>query len=322
VANVWDDLMKMLVGANPQHFVSLLLANALFESSLDKELKTRTVQADLLYNVLWNNQKVVLHVEFQRRRDANMGRRLWEYNVLTTCLVQRPVCSFALYIRKGGTIVEPPYEEVLPDGEVVHRFYYRNIKLWEVPGEIFKNPGLEGMLPLLPLTKDGKRYERVEEMITGLRAAGKEDLLPLAYSFSALVFEKDADKEWLKRRFAMLQDVLEESWAYQEMVEKGMLEGLEKGLEKGLAEGLAEGLEKGLAEGLEKGLAEGLEQGELETLQRTAIRLVQKRFPQLLSLAEQHVKPIKNSEALEAMIDVLVDAQTDEEVKQALTKDE
>jgi hypothetical protein len=76
MAKLWDDLMKMLVGANPQHFVSLLLSGAQFESELVTELKSRTIEADLLYIVIWNGQKVVLHVEFQRRRDGNMGKRL------------------------------------------------------------------------------------------------------------------------------------------------------------------------------------------------------------------------------------------------------
>lgn len=42
VAKIWDGLMKMLVGANPQHLVSLLLPGAHFEKELVTEMRNRT----------------------------------------------------------------------------------------------------------------------------------------------------------------------------------------------------------------------------------------------------------------------------------------
>ena len=78
MANEWDDSMKMLVKANPQALVSLLLPGAKFLGEQDKELKARTIEADLLYNVRWRGRKIILHVEFQLRADKNMARRVWE----------------------------------------------------------------------------------------------------------------------------------------------------------------------------------------------------------------------------------------------------
>jgi hypothetical protein len=75
LAKPWDDSMKMLVRANPQALVSLLLPGAKFQGEQDKELKARTVEADLLYNVVYKHQKIILHVEFQRRGDKQMARR-------------------------------------------------------------------------------------------------------------------------------------------------------------------------------------------------------------------------------------------------------
>ncbi len=200
MAKIWDDLMKMLAKANPQSLVSLLLAGARFEAEKDTELKVRTVNADIIYNVVWKGKKIVLHVEFQRRRDKMMARRTWEYNVLTGCLLRRPVYSVVLYLVPDGDIVESPYEQKLPDGEVVHVFYFKNIKLWEIPVEVLTQSGLEGMLPLLPLAKDGARREVVEDMITGLKKSGKEDLLPLGYAFSALVYAQSVLHALLKKQ--------------------------------------------------------------------------------------------------------------------------
>ncbi len=298
MAKLWDDLMKMLVGANPQHFVSLLLSGAQFESELVTELKNRTIEADLLYVVTWNGQKVVLHVEFQRRRDANMGKRLWEYNVLTTYLSGFPVCSFALYLKKDGSIVKPPYQQVLPDGEVVHLFYFRNVKVWELSTETLKQPGMEGMLPLLPLTRDGARQQAIEEMIASLGAAGKQDLLPLGYAFAALVLVSEDERTWLRKRFNMLKDILEESWAYQEMVQKG--------------------LEQGLSQGLEEGLKEGLEEGRLEALRQGIVDVVQERFPEIAALTKEQVEAIKDFALLRRLNVKMSTAQTIQEAEQAL----
>lgn len=221
MAKIWDILMKMLVGANRQHFVSLILPGAKYEYELNTELQSRTLEADLLYGITWNGQKTILHVEFQRRRDSNMGRRLWKYNAQTTIITDLPVCSFVIYLKRDGEVTLSPYELKLPDKEVVHCFYYRTIKMWELPAETLKQAGVEGLLPLLPLTQNGTRREVVEDMIVSLKATGKSDLLPLGYAFAALVLKKLEDRDWLRKRFAMLQDILEDSWAYQEMMAQG-----------------------------------------------------------------------------------------------------
>src|SRR6266849_4580471 len=172
--------MKMLVRANPQALVSLLLPGAKFQGEQDKELKARTVEADLLYNVIWRGRKIILHVEFQVEADKNMARRVWEYNVLTDYLTGLPVYSVVIYLVKRGTIVESRYQDEIADQ--LRLLTFRSIELWEVPTEMLKQKGLEGLLPLLPLTQGGKSRKVVEETIAQLQATGHRDLLPLSYA--------------------------------------------------------------------------------------------------------------------------------------------
>ncbi len=268
MANSWDDLMKMLVRSHPQDFVSFISQGALFQGDITSELKVRSIEADFLCKAICNDEEIVVHVEFQRHRDYTMRRRMWEYNCVTDYLTGLPVCSYVLYLRADEYIVEPPYKRVLSDGEVIHVFNYKNIFMWEVPPEVLKQPGLEGMLPLLPLTKgaDEARNAVVGDMIGGLRAAGKEDMLALGYAFAGLVYEKEDDRQWLKRRFAMFHDMLEESWSYREMVEKG--------------------------------IDIGIERGELKALRPVLIHFVETRFPELASLAQQQAERINRPEAL------------------------
>ncbi len=288
MAKVWDKLMKMLARANPQDVVSLVLQGTQYVSDVTNEQIIRAVEADFLCNAVRNKQEIVVHVEFQRYHDANMSRRMWEYNIATTYLTQLPVCSFALYIWKDTSIVEPPFILRLVDGNIIHIFYYENIFLWEIPPERLQQKGLEGLLPLLPLTQGAKeaRDKIVNDMIEGLRAAGKEDILALGYAFAGRVYKTKDDQKWLKRRFAMFEDFLEESWSYQEMVQKG--------------------------------IDKGIEIGELKALRPTLVRVVKVRFPELAALAQQQAERFTMPELLNDVIDKLLTAQTAERAQQIL----
>ena len=213
-----------------------------------------------------------------------MGKRMWEYNCITSFLTHLPVCSSVIYLWKESNIVEPPYKVTLVDGKVIHIFYYDNIFLWEMPPEILKQKGLEGLLPLLPLTKgaDKKRDVVINDMINGLRAVGKDDLLALGYTIAARVYDTEDDQQWIKRRFAMFHGPLEESWAYREIVQKG------------------------------------IEQGELKALRPVLVRIMERRFAELTPLAQQQVERITSPALLSNLIDRLFTVQTSEQARQML----
>ncbi len=56
-----------------------------------------------------------------------------------------------------------------------------------------------GLLPLLPLTKDGASREVVEEMFTELQDAGNLDLLQLGQMIASLAFgeARPKDQQWV-----------------------------------------------------------------------------------------------------------------------------
>jgi predicted transposase YdaD len=318
VPNEWDHLTKLLMQANPQDLVSWVLTDAIYEGELNVELQKYPIRADLLYTVKWKGEEVALHVEFQHDSDNKMDRRAWEYNCLTSIHTGLPVYSVVIYLVKAGSIADPPYEIKLPTGFTVHRFLFQNIKLWEIPAEVLKRQKLPGLLPLLPLTEEGERREVVEDMIECLQQAGRADLLPLAYAFSALTFKEENERQWLKERFDTMEDILAESWAYQEMVQKGMAKGLERGLKQGLEQGKQQGLEQGKQQGLEQGKQQGLEQGKLQSLEEIVVRFVEIHFPDLVPLAKQQVRLATTSQQLQEMVDKLFVAHTDREAKAVL----
>ena len=82
----------------------------------------------------------------------------------------------------------------------------------------------------------------------------------------------------------MLKDILEESWAYQEMMEEAQKKAVEK------------------------------------ELRETLLHIVQRKYPQLEPLATQYVNQVKEPEQLSSLIDRLFDAQNSEEVAQLFTQ--
>jgi predicted transposase YdaD len=146
----------------------------------------------------------------------------------------------------------------------------------------------------LPLTDGGTQQEVMQEAVSTLVDAREIELLALAYTFGGLVSGNEAYDEWFKRSFAMLEDILEESWTYKEIIKKGM--------------------EKGLEEGQEKGCEEERQQWILEQRQ-TLLSFVQVRFPELVSLAKQHTTLINDPEVLHNLIVKLFSVQTADEAK-------
>jgi hypothetical protein len=235
---------------------------------------------------LWHGVEIILHIEFQRKDAKNMARRVWEYNVMTRCIEPYPVYSVVIYLSQQGEIVEPPYIQEDVPGETVHIFFFQNLKLWEVSPKDLKQENLAGLLPWLPLLKDGNNRETVEDMIAELKARNRADLLPLGWVFAGLVLEKSEDQEWLRERFNAMRDILEESPVYHWIEESG--------------------------------IKKGKQEGQQQVLQQMLVRRVKKRFPVLAPLAEERAAQLEDLEVLNNTVDAINDAETIEEARRIL----
>ncbi|MBV9689625.1 MAG: hypothetical protein JO202_07925 [Ktedonobacteraceae bacterium] len=78
---LWDSNFKQLVNANPQAFADWLLPGARVVRELSEHL-TRTLDVDSLYETIFDDEQVGMHIEFQRYRDKDMARRVAEYSKL------------------------------------------------------------------------------------------------------------------------------------------------------------------------------------------------------------------------------------------------
>lgn len=85
------------------------------------------------------------------------------------------------------------------------------------------------------------------------------------------------------------EDIFEDSWAYQEMI----------------------------ARGLQKGFEKGLHVGELQALRGVIADVVQERFPPLFTLVSSHIQKVEDTTLLRRLNVKLSAAQTVQEAEQA-----
>jgi len=292
----YDDSMKKLVDANPQDFVSMVLGVGEFLLALPTELKLVHIYADALLKVIVNEMLMLLHLEFQSDHDERKQQRLHEYNTFASRQYDDlPVCSCVIHLRKRSDIPASPFIRILPTGEEFIRFHYKSIELWNWNADELLRSGWVGLFPLVPLTQGGKEHKVVQKIIGGLLDAGKTDLLVLVNAFASLAFEdeSEADQEWLERTFAMLNDTLRNTRAYQKI--------------------LNEGREKGREEGLEKGREEALHQQ-----RQTLLDIILERFPSLVRSMKKHIEAIEDPTLLSRLIVKMSTVKTAKEAKQLL----
>jgi predicted transposase YdaD len=291
MAGPWDSVMKRMIGANPEDFVRWLASEATFVAALDIELKSQHIYADALLKVIKEEKPGLLHVEIQTYYDPEIQVRLMEYNFLASRQYDHlPVYSYVICLREEANVPDSPLIRRFLSEEEIHRFYYRVIRLWLIPAEVILQPRQIGLLPLVTLTWGGKQPEVVNEMVDRLAAAGEWDLLAMSNILGGLTFKKGPEREWFRKKFSMFQDILRESWVYQEIGQEFREEGLEK----------------------------GREEGRLQEQQEMLRDFLHLRFPETLALANQQTSNIKDPEALRTILTKLFAAQTIEEAKQIL----
>lgn len=286
----WDSFAKLLIGTRPWQFVCWLMAGAELVEVLSVELNAQAFLADALLKIRIHGQLALLHIEFQCYEDPTMGSRMLKYNVLAEHQYGLPVSSFVVYLRKRK-MPKTPFVRKFVDGHITYHFHFRIVKLWDIPAQTILNLGWEGLLPLLPLTKGGKKPEIVQVMIDQLVASHDKDLLALTEMYGGLAFTSEAEKVRFKRRFIMFQDIMKDSWVYQEIVQESE--------ERGKAQGEAKGVQS----------------------QRQAILdIVDKRFPHLHALALQQVSQLNNLDTLRILIVEISIRDSEQDVRTLLTE--
>lgn len=312
LAQSWDDSLRKLVHANPQAFVHLVDPEAQYLTAYREKLKPLTREVDgLLLTKCTNGQQQLIHIEIQSTNDPEMGDRMLVYHVLVRIQYHLPVRSCVIYLRQDGVVPQPPHRWHDGNGRVANDFHYTVIEIAKMTAAELRAFGEVGLLPLLPLTKDGANREVAEEMYTELQVVGNLDLLQIGQMIASLAFgeARPQDQEWAVRRYREMYDRLQDTPVYKEMVRLAT--------EKARAEVLKE-TEEALKKA-EETLKEA-EEAYKRDLREMLLTLVQARFPKLTDLTMHLARTIDQSSTLQTLILKIGTASSLKEARQQLFK--
>jgi hypothetical protein len=249
----------------------------------------------LLLTQRGDSKQQLIHIELQSTNDPMMGDRMVLYHVLARTQYNLPVLSCVIYLRQDGLVPQPPHRWEAADGSVTNEFHYRVIEVANMTSEELRAFGEIGLLPLLPLTKDGATREKVEEMFTDLQVAGNLNLLQIGQLIASLAFSntRPADQEWALRRYREMYDRLQETPVYKEMTRLAT--------EKARAEALKEA-----------------EEARKKDLREMLLTIVQARFPKLSRSAKRLASTIDHISTLQNLVLKISTASNLEKARQHL----
>ncbi|HEY0754536.1 MAG TPA: hypothetical protein VGD98_11275 [Ktedonobacteraceae bacterium] len=298
-----------------QDFIAYFAPGAEYVGMRDCQLLTpvngpgaaREIRADCVPEARQANRHFLIDVEWQASGDKEMAERLLSYSIGLTRLHKLSVLSIVLYIRPVGKIPLAPLVLSVPvrpteDWQAI-QFDFISLEICKTSIEEFRSLDLDAFFVLMLLCQDGGTPAVLEEVLERLlkNKENNRDSIAVAFFFAGQIFESEADRRFLGRKYAMLDETLKDNWMYQKMI----------------SEGIAQGLEQGREQGLEQGLEQGREQGQLKEARTIIEELVEDRFPALLVWSRGRVEYICDLEALRKILLAVSRATTAEEIKAA-----
>jgi len=316
----YDNMMSALIGRNPQAFLDLLYPGSRFVKHHRNKMANTQRQPDAVIEaVRIKTGKVFLaQPEIQTEPDDEIAERLALYQVLLRwdhkkrSNVWVPVSSSVLHLTKAHKDLQVPLHWTAPgedeEDDKVLNFYFKSVEMRDkTPEEILRLGHLE-LLPLLPATRGGASHDIIEMMMERLLGSDDTELAYYGYIMTGLIFKgQTSEIEWLERRYKMLDEKFSASPVYQWTIEKG----------------IAIGEERGIAIGEERGITLGKSQTQAQTLaqmRKRVMDIVIARFSSLISLTNEIVALINDSDALFTLGINLAQAQSVEEARELLLK--
>ena len=214
----YDNTCKYLAETYPQDFARWLLAAEVSEVEILKtELNLEPIRADAVIFLKVGNK--ILHLEFQTtpKSKTPLDFRMLDYY---TRLKRQYGCEIEqVVIFLQATTSEMVFNSQYVDTNTIHK--YRVIRMWEEEAALLlANPAL---LPLATLAKS----DSPENLLTQVAAAvntieskkARDNISVCTQLLAGLRFNRNL----LNQLFQ--EDIMEESWVYQDILQKGEQKG-------------------------------------------------------------------------------------------------
>ncbi|TMC20854.1 MAG: hypothetical protein E6J34_11420 [Chloroflexi bacterium] len=296
-AQEYDATLKSLFGHEADKILPRLVPGTQLLPKNEKniELDRSTLRADLVYNVVYRGHRLIMNVELQTKSDSKMHYRMLQYHVGLHAKYKLPVLSVVLY-PFARQVPQPPYEEKCAD-EVLLTFHYKAIVLCE---------------------QDAREYVREQAifMYTFLPAMSNADapLLISAIHQMRDYYSQEQLRQHLVRFYRILLRSKTVSKTHKREVKEVLF--MQYGRDW-FIETLPE-VKKLVARSEAKGKVEGKVEGKAEGLQEAIIKIVQYRFPSLVSLAQKRVSRLHVPSELDTLMQRLIVAQDEASARKLL----
>ncbi len=246
---LWDLTFKTLARARPQDLLRLVSGfdGARGLRPIDKEFAPpprmpRPLDALLEYRDD-PGDGTVFHLEFEAEPRADAGLRAFEHWCLARLLLQRPVRTVVIYLKRGASRRRPKNVYVgRLDGRKQVSFRFEAIALWKLSAKSVLAWPAPGLWATVPLCHDVS-LESIRTAFEQLESVEEErlrrELESVLYWIAGTRFEPK-DLRWM-----VPKEVFMKSSTYEATLDEGRQEGLKRGLQQGIEEGLERGLEQG-----------------------------------------------------------------------------
>ncbi len=277
---VYDSSLKEWIFHQAPAILPLLLPGASYEQTLTVEQIRPTVRMDKVFKMIYHEEEHILHLEFETGYDNQLPSRLLVYNAGLYRDHDLPVITIVMYPFKV-TMAVPPL--CIKSGkDTILTFQFKTLPLFTLDAEDFVREHHTAMYPLLP-TMQNVHSNLVAQAMQELAELYRDDEVTLAQQFiwMELLLERtgtvsDLEKEQIKERLDMFDELWEKSPTVQRMREQYLVKGLEQGIEQGL--------------------------------QRSLINVVRAKYPDLAELAQQQAPHFNKPDTLELLIQQVVTA--------------
>ena len=243
----FDELFKHLADYSPEQLAALALNTAHVEVGdlLNTEQPTVKVHhSDLTFRISLpdRGEDAILHIEAQTddSREKPMPLRMLAYASFLAHQYEINVYSTVFYLRPPAGQRDPGRYEYGDEETGGLRFKYNVIRVYELEGEAYLDPGSVGLLPFTPLMQppSGMTSEAwVETCIETTKAApvDKQTRGTLLYAlsvFGGLVHPPELFQD------PVLEEIMQESPVYERIIQRGIEQGIERGARQAMIENI------------------------------------------------------------------------------------
>ena len=249
--NTFDRSLKVIARNHADLFLRLALPDlplTLVNQPENVELSLPVQPVDFVHRILYQEQELLLHLEFQLEHFADFPRRICHVHGALTQQFKLPVLSFAIYLQRRKAPIPNAY--LVEINQIpINRFSYPVIKLWDYVEQI-RNGQLRALAPLLVILEEAPNEETLQVerqlILAEPDPAKRADLLAIAVTLASRLF----DREFLRRFFREELAQMQHATLIDEWLEEAVEKAVEKAVQATEAKATAQGIVIGKIEGM------------------------------------------------------------------------